>query len=334
MASFPWTTLKRQELLQVQLQDLGVDWRGTYVSPLVQKLQRELDGKGIHLKPLIWVSDEWFCPDGINGFAVPFYLLHPKLMKLERDMIGRVEGELTEECMKLLRHEVGHVIDNAFGLRRSKKRQALFGLSSQPYPKAYRPSFDPGDFVNHLGEGYAESHPDEDWAETFAVWLDPSSQWQQTYRGTKAFEKLCLVDQLMTTIAGKRPVYGHKQVIDPLSKDRRTIFSFYQSKQKQLGLGPYSKLLKIFQLDKPAAGDVMLSKLLCQKRNALEKTLCRSFDLDQESGALAFKRLRLEAQIIGSGLQMNQKHLKNCILNASSPSAKRKVKTLIERVIM
>ncbi|MGE4056575.1 MAG: putative zinc-binding metallopeptidase, partial [Vicinamibacterales bacterium] len=129
------------------------------------------------MQPHCWLSDEWFTPDGVPGVAIPFYLAHPRLEKLELAQMLEVEGGDATTCLRILRHEAGHAIDNAYQLRRRSTRRRIFGLPSLAYPEYYLPKPYSKSFVQHLDHWYAQSHPDEDCAETFAVWLDRGSQW-------------------------------------------------------------------------------------------------------------------------------------------------------------
>ena len=135
--------------------------------------------------------------------AVPFYLAHPRLERLEKAQMLAVEGGEHEWCMRILRHEAGHVIDNAYKLRLRKQRRRLFGSSSNPYPEFYAPRPYSKSFVLHLDPWYAQSHPDEDFAETFAVWLTPESNWKTRYAGWPAIKKLEYMDELMQSLVGK-----------------------------------------------------------------------------------------------------------------------------------
>ncbi len=129
---------------------------------------------------------------------MPFYLAHPRLARLERKMFKEVEGGTQRQCMQILRHEAGHIVQHAYALHRRRKWQEMFGRSSSPYPESYRPNPNSRDYVQHLPRWYAQSHPDEDFAETFAVWLTPRSNWRQRYaEWPGALEKLEFVDELM-----------------------------------------------------------------------------------------------------------------------------------------
>ena len=181
--------------------------------------------------PHAWISNEWFSPDTTPGIAIPFYLAHPRLMRLERKMIIDVEGGTVPECMRILRHEAGHVIQHSYRLNRRRRWQELFGRSSTRYPAFYRPNPASKNYVQHLRLWYAQSHPDEDFAETFAVWLRPRSDWRKRYEGWPVLKKLEYVDELMEEIAGERPTLTHRHRIDPLSKLDQTLAEHYTQKQ-------------------------------------------------------------------------------------------------------
>lgn len=225
----------KEDLLKISLCEIKYGNKLPF-SSLLSQLQQELKAKQIKLKPHVWIGDEWFCPDSISGFAVPFYLLHPTLTQLERQLIGYAEGSNPRWFMKLARHEMGHAMENAYYLRRNKRRQKVFGLSSVPYPESYEPRLYSRQFVKHLGDGYAQAHPDEDFAETFAVWLTPKSNWQQKYLGHGAMEKLLAMDTIMENLAGTFPCNINRQEPLNINQDDRTIGQYYREKRKQLRL--------------------------------------------------------------------------------------------------
>jgi hypothetical protein len=152
-------------------------------------------------------------------------------MKLEKKMMLDVEGDTWSECMAILRHEAGHTVQQAYQLHRRRRWQQLFGLSSKSYPLHYRPNPASRRYVQHLRLWYAQSHPDEDFAETFAVWLRPRSNWRTRYAGWPALKKLEYVDELMNEIAGKRPLLTARERVDPLHELSETLGSHYQRKQ-------------------------------------------------------------------------------------------------------
>src|SRR5438034_6957476 len=167
---------------------------------------------------------------------MPFYLAHPRLAKLELAQMLEVEGGDAESCLHILRHEAGHAIDNAYVLRRRPKRRKLFGSPATEYPEYYTPKPYSKSFVQHLDHWYAQSHPDEDFAETFAVWLDPESAWQMRYVEWPALRKLEYMDRLMRQLASRRPAVRSKRQVDPLPRLKKTLREHYRKKREHYGL--------------------------------------------------------------------------------------------------
>ena len=236
---FAWASLPEPDLLQLRLKDLRLDIQGTWLAKCLAELRQELRKKGIRIKPHAWLSDEWFSPDNTPGIAIPFYLAHPRLMRLERKMIIDVEGGSRAECMRILRHEAGHVMQHAYKLHHRRDWQKMFGPSSTPYPKHYRPNARSKRFVRHLRLWYAQSHPDEDFAETFAIWLTPRSNWRMRYATWPALRKLQYVDALMAEIGSQKPKLTRRLEVDPVRRLTRTLAEHYEKKQSRyLGDSP------------------------------------------------------------------------------------------------
>jgi len=231
-----WPQLTDEQLLGLRMSDLPLQVEGTALEGRIQKLRAELEARGLRLPIHFYVSTEWFTPDGTTSMAVPFYLTHPRLERLEKAQMLEVEGGEAESCMRILRHEAGHVIDNAFRLRRRRRRRALFGPSSLPYPEFYDPRPYSKSFVLHLDPWYAQAHPDEDFAETFAVWLTPESDWRRRYEGWQALAKLDYMDELMGEIRGQEPRLVDATEIDPLRRVRRSLRHHYRLKRRHYGV--------------------------------------------------------------------------------------------------
>jgi hypothetical protein len=228
---FAWATLPDDKLLALRLKDLKLTVGNTWLEGCMAELQEELAERGLRIRPHVWLSDEWFSPDTTPGIAIPFYLAHPRLMRLERRMIIDVEGGTRSDCLRILRHETGHVVQNAFRLQRRRRWQELFGRSSTHYPRYYRPNPASKSYVQHLRLWYAQSHPDEDFAETFAVWLKPRSDWRRRYAGWGALRKLEYVDTVMKEIAGERPLLRRGPAVHPLSQITTTLRTHYEKKK-------------------------------------------------------------------------------------------------------
>ena len=231
-----WWALPDEQLLDVRMCDLPIAIEGSWVEPRVAQLRRELGERGLEFPITVYLSDEWFTPDGVSAIAVPFYVAHPRLHKLEQAQMLEVEGGEHTWCMRILRHEAGHALDNAYGLRRRRQRRQLFGSPSEPYPEFYAPRPYSRSYVLHLDSWYAQSHPDEDFAETFAVWLTPDHAWRSRYRGWPALKKLEYVDGLMATLKGRPPAHAVTEPVDPLRRLRKTLRQHYRRKRRHYGL--------------------------------------------------------------------------------------------------
>ncbi len=166
----------------------------------------ELDAKGLVFHPECYLADEWLTPEGEVAIGIPFYLAHPALIKLERRMMLEAEGEGKLWCMQLLRHEAGHAFSYAYNLHKKREWQKVFGSPKEEYGNTYKFKPYSKSYVRHLDGFYAQYHPDEDFVETFAVWLTPDSDWQEKYQGWKALDKLQFVDRLMSSIKGVKPL--------------------------------------------------------------------------------------------------------------------------------
>ena len=231
-----WAALADDALLDVRMRDLDLTIAGTELEPRIAQLNAEMEARGLSFRPHYWLSDDWFTPDGVPGIAIPFYLAHPRLAKLELAQMLEVEGGDAESCLRILRHEAGHAIDNAYLLRRRPKRRRLFGNPSTEYPEYYTPKPYSKSFVLHLDHWYAQSHPDEDFAETFAVWLDPQSMWETRYAGWPAQRKLEYLDRLMRELARRRPNVTSQRTVDPLPRLKKTLREHYRKKREHYGL--------------------------------------------------------------------------------------------------
>jgi hypothetical protein len=219
------------ELLAMRLCELPVRFEGL-LARRVARLHRELQKRRIVAFPHVWLSEEFFTPDGTLGFAVPFYLAHPRLMRLERSQMLEVEGAGETESRRIFRHEAGHCLDEAYGFHTRDRYRELFGDARQEYPTSYQPKPDSRDYVINLSGWYAQGHPVEDFAETFAVWMNPYADWRVDYgRWPRALHKLKYVDELMTEIAGKPPLTANKREVEALRKLTHTLRQHYEQKR-------------------------------------------------------------------------------------------------------
>jgi len=225
-----WERLSYEELLDVPLSRLGLRIEASPLGPRLARLHVELDRAGLRFRPHVWLSTSWFSPDGVPGFAIPFFLAHPRLVRLERRFMGEAEGSSAAWCLRLLRHETGHALDTAHRLHRRRAWRERFGPAGAPYRSSYAPKPHSRRFVRNLDHGYAQSHPIEDFAETFAVWLD-SRGWRRAYRGWPALAKLEYVDALVREIAGRPVAVVSRERPGSLRETRLTLRQHYRRKQ-------------------------------------------------------------------------------------------------------
>ena len=230
-----WAELGDEELLDLRMADLPLTVEGILADRIAQ-LRYELDDRGLRFPLHFYIAEEWFTPDGATAIAIPFYLAHPRLERLEEAQMFEVEGGEHEWGMRILRHEAGHAIDNAYKLRLRRARREIFGLPSRAYPEFYTPKPYSKSYVLHLDAWYAQSHPDEDFAETFAVWLTPNSEWANRYKGWKALRKLEYMDALMRSLAGQAPRVDNQAEIEPLRDAKKTLRQHYRNKRRHYGV--------------------------------------------------------------------------------------------------
>jgi hypothetical protein len=280
-----WSRLPDEALLDRRLCDLGLRIPGTPLARAVRGLYRELAARDIAVRPHCWLSLEWFSPDGISGIALPFYLAHPRLRSLQWRMMGEVEGGNTRELRKLLRHEAGHAVDSAFRLRRRAGWRRAFGPASKRYPRSYRPRPGSRRYVQHLAGWYAQSHPAEDFAETFAVWLAPNSRWQRRYAHWPALRKLRYLDALMWELRGRQPVVRSRRVVEPLAEAKFTLREYY-GQQARRGRGRNAArvdraLLRLFARAGEQRRRTSAARMLRERSPALRRRIARRLDVSE-----------------------------------------------------
>jgi hypothetical protein len=291
--------LPDEEILNMRIRDLGIQIQGSELQPLIDRLYGELDAKGICFHPPCYLTDEWLCPDKIPIIGIPFYLAHPRLKQIEKKMMYEVEGGTEESCMKLLRHECGHALNYAYELYKKTRWRELFGSFSTRYSDSYY--FRPYSrrYVINLQDNYAQSHPDEDFAETFAVWLAPHIDWELKYRNWPVIKKLWYVDGLMKRISTTAPVKTvHGQPPWPASRMTSSLAAHYERKRRALGSefqGFYDdSLITLFALRQSSSANPKASKFLRQHRRELIDSVARwtghrKHDIHQLVNTLIFR---------------------------------------------
>jgi len=230
---FAWADLPDNELLKMRICDLHVRIDGSELQERVQQLYHDLEARGLPYRPDCYLGDEWFSPEGSPVIAIPFYLAHPRLKQLELHQMLEVEGGTTEWCLQILRHECGHAYDHAFQFSSTDAWAEVFGNREVEYePETYRPRPYSKSFVQHLPNWYSQAHPDEDFAETFAVWLaSPVEEWRVQYQGWKALKKLESLDGMMEYARSHPPTVVKGRRLWDASRSQRTLEKYYAAKR-------------------------------------------------------------------------------------------------------
>ncbi|MEO8223933.1 MAG: putative zinc-binding metallopeptidase [Gammaproteobacteria bacterium] len=320
-----WARLDDEALLDLRFRDLKLKLADSPLEPALDRLYRELGKRGFRFRPHVWLSVEWFCPDGVPGFAIPFYLVHPRLAALERRQMHEVEGGNARWLQRILRHETGHALDNAYRLRRRKRWRQVFGPASRPYPSRYAPRTTSRDFVMHLGHWYAQSHPTEDFAETFAVWLAPNSTWRTDYEHWHAQRKLRYVDELMAEVRAEPAPVRRRTQVEPLRSNNATLREHYAAKlssQDRTETRRYDRRLRrVFAPPDGSPGQPSAATFLRQVRPELRRLLVR--------------RSRLHPYLVHHVLRLVIRRSRELELGVNQPLrvTKREAFSLVEQIL-
>jgi putative zinc-binding metallo-peptidase len=257
-----------QEFLSRPIRDLGLKLEGSPVERFVEQLYRELEAKGLtKFRPACYLTDEWGCPSGEPVIGIPFYLAHAALAQLEQETN---DLEDAREIMMYLRHEAGHAFTYAYKLHNAPEWRHLFGPFRRPYRDNYRPIPFSHEYVRHLPGWYAQKHPDEDFAETFAVWLTPRSNWRKRYRGWAAMEKLRYLERLARKLGRTDPPRRRGTTDITVDDMETTVAEFYhQAAREEVAvteLTPDTDLRDIFRVSKRRKGNQPAREFLHQHR--------------------------------------------------------------------
>jgi hypothetical protein len=259
-----------QKILDTSIRDLGLSIAGSQLESFIARLYAELERKKIFkFRPVCYLSDEWGCPSGEPVIGVPFYLARPDLAQLEK---VRNDLEDSREIMMYLRHEAGHAFNYAYKLHKTAEWKQLFGSFRRPYRDVYRPVPFSRDFVRHMAGWYAQKHPDEDFAETFAVWLTPRSGWRKRYRGWGAMAKLRYMDRIARKLGNTDPLRRRGQTDITVEEMEMTVGEFYQSTNAEIVIGDIindADLMDIFDASKRRKSAQPANRFLNERRKSV-----------------------------------------------------------------
>lgn len=300
-----WETV-RYELLNSRICDLGLSTDNSMVAPYVQRLYRELEVKNLNYLPKVYLTDDWGCPDQVPMIGVPFYLADARLARIEEEQTGEIENR--QHIMMLLRHEAGHAVNYAYQLYKDPQWVEVFGPFSRPYLDDFRPNPFSRQFVRHIvhhryGKTYAQKHPDEDFAETFAVWLTPASGWRRRYRNWPALKKLQFVDRLMKSLRHQEPKCTREAPLCTPVEDMEILLADHYGERIERYRAQAQgyvddKLREVF----PAVRGRILfpaGKLLREHREELHRRITRWSGLEDEEVSTILAKLEDRADALG-----------------------------------
>jgi Putative zinc-binding metallo-peptidase len=265
-----------KSLLDTRICDLGLAIEGSSVEKFVEQLHRELEQKKIlKFRPACYLTDEWGCPSGEPVIGIPFYLARPDLAQIERE---NNDLETDREIMMYLRHEAGHAFNYAYKLHRTPEWKQLFGPYRRPYRENYRPVLFSKDYVRYLPGWYAQKHPDEDFAETFAVWMTPRSGWRKKYRGWSAMTKLRYMDRIARELGNADPLRKRGEPDVTTSEMEMTVGDFYRNSTDQIPLVEVTQdgdLAAVFNASKKGRNAQPAAAFLQEHRKAIVDQIAR-----------------------------------------------------------
>jgi Putative zinc-binding metallo-peptidase len=258
-------------LMQARIKDLQLHVKGTPLERFIAQLYEELEAKGLCLRPACYLSDQWGCPSGVPVIGIPFYLADANLLQIEDALGAGAENEA--DIMMYLRHEAGHAFNYAYRLYETEEWRKLFGDYSKPYIDAYKPRPFSRKYVVHISGWYAQKHPDEDFSETFAVWMTPNSTWAERYKGWGAIKKLNYVETIAAQFGRVPPIVTLDERDVAVEEMEETVIDHYRSRALEekidhsIGLQLDQDLLTLFEPD--GVGSTTADALVRSERQPL-----------------------------------------------------------------
>ena len=320
-----WETV-RYELLNTPINELGLQVENSPLEPFTQRLYRELAGKKLKFRPEFYLTDGWGCPDEVPVIGIPFYLADKRLTRIEEEQTGEIEDD--QVLMMLLRHEAGHALNYAYRLYEDGDWDEVFGPFARPYRDSFRPNPFSRQFVRHIvhhqyGRTYAQKHPDEDFAETFAVWLTPRSGWRRRYRNWPAIRKLQYIDRLVRSIRTDSPKLTWGQLCTPVNEMDMVLAEHYGQRAERYRAAAQGyvddKLREIFP---PVRGRTLAMAADALRRNeeSLLARVTRWSGLEQEEVRTLLAKLEDRAEALGLEYRQRDKATKLMDLSALATS--------------
>ncbi|MDH4198727.1 MAG: putative zinc-binding metallopeptidase [Candidatus Aminicenantes bacterium] len=203
---------RKLEVLTTPVNRLGLDLKSSLLQQPIDRLLARIKRRGVMLKPHFYFGEDWGCVKGTANIEIGFYDADALLKELNKENRGWLNDARVIDY--LLRHETGHAFCYAHRLYKNKEFRSVFGVKGKffdtyPATDRFKPHPWSRDFVNPNRDHYAQKHPDEDFAETFSVWLSLPAGWKKAYRRKRrALGKLEYVTRLVRH-------YGDKPALVP-----------------------------------------------------------------------------------------------------------------------
>lgn len=301
-----WETV-RYELMNTRICNLPLRIERSPVGPYVQRLKNEFAANRFTFVPSFYLTDSWGCPDEVPVIGIPFYLADKRLSRIEEEQTGELEDG--DNIMMLLRHEAGHAINYAYRLWRDKDWNEQFGSFKKPYRDTFSPDPFSRFFVRHLTYGqyhlntYAQKHPDEDFAETFAVWLTPGSRWRTRYAGWPALAKVEYVARLMRRCRTRPPLVTGGALAQPVEEMNISLAEHYGQRVERYRAAAQGyvddKLREIFPRTRGFADSMAAHLFLARRRRALTARIARWSGMTPDDIGMILAKLSDRSKALG-----------------------------------
>jgi hypothetical protein len=300
-----WETV-RYELLNTPICNLGLRIEGSPVERSVRQLEREFKDRNFVFQPSFYLTDSWGCPNEVPVIGIPFYLADKRLARIEQEQTGEIEDP--SELMMYLRHEAGHAINYSYRLWCDISWTSTFGRFTQPYRDTFEPDPLSRHFVRHLVHGrahrptYAQKHPDEDFAETFAIWMTPQSGWRRRYENWPAMKKLLYVDRLMRRLRQRQPQVTTGTLLSPVEELTMTLAEHYGQRAERYRSKAQGyvddKLRAVFPELRAGVPSISAKLFLCRRRRTLVDRVARWSGMVPEEVEMVLIKLEDRAKVL------------------------------------
>ena len=301
---------KKIEVLTTPVNRLGLSLRSSLIQPQIDKHLALLKRRGIKLRLHFYLGEDWGCVSGTSNIEVGFYDADPLLKELNREVRGWTNE--TREVDYLLRHETGHAFCYAHRLYKNREFRNVFGVKGKffdtyPATDRYKPHPWSRDFVNPNRDHYAQKHPDEDFAETFGVWLSLPSNWQKAYRTRKgALTKLKFVADIVRHYGDKPPQVppdpGNLDVpVEAISMTVAEILGAPLTRYRKRATGfidPHLKKIGRYGLRSSDPGSIPLADVIAARRKFILEALVRNTKVTAAQASFLVNKMQARSRTL------------------------------------